>query len=200
MRATVQTKEVRDAILDATDLLLSRYGYKKMTIDDLAREVGIGKGSVYLHFSSKEEIVLSHIDRIVEKVKEDLRKIAEGHASPGEKVREMVLSRVLIRFDSVQHYSESIDELLSSLRAKVIERRKQYFLEEAGIFASVIKEGQETGTFKTGKADELAASVVAATNSLLPSSLTTQELGERSQVREKALAIADLLLGGLIKD
>ena len=200
MRATVQTKEVRDAILDATDLLLSRYGYKKMTIDDLAREVGIGKGSVYLHFSSKEEIVLSHIDRIVERVKEDLRKIAKGNAAPGEKVREMVLSRVLIRFDSVQHYSESIDELLSSLRSKVIERRKQYFLEESGIFASVIKEGQEAGIFRAGKADELAASVVAATNSMLPSSLTTQELGERGHVRKKALAVADLLLGGLIKN
>src|SRR6187397_2922070 len=53
MRDAVQTIGTRDAILDATDRLLARYGYKKMTIDDLAHEVGIGKGSVYLHFSSK---------------------------------------------------------------------------------------------------------------------------------------------------
>jgi AcrR family transcriptional regulator len=197
MRATVQTKEVRDAILDATDLLLSRYGYKKMTIDDLAREVGIGKGSVYLHFSSKEDIVLSHIDRIVDRVKEDLEKIAGGSASPEEKIREMVLSRVLIRFDSVQHYSESIDELLSSLRAKVIERRKQYFVEESAIFEKVIADGQRSGAFRKGKASEIAVSAVFATNSLLPSSLSTQELGERSHVRKRALAIADLLLNGI---
>lgn len=197
MRASVQTKEVRDAILDATDLLLSRYGYKKMTIDDLAREVGIGKGSVYLHFSSKEEIVLSHIDRIVERVKEDLEKIAAGKASPEEKIREMMLSRVLIRFDSVQHYTESIDELLSSLRAKVIERRKQYFREEAEIVATVIKEGQTSGTFAKGDADESARVFVTATNSLLPSSLSTQELGERSHVRKKTIAVTELLLNGL---
>jgi AcrR family transcriptional regulator len=197
MRATVQTKEVRDAILDATDLLLSRYGYKKMTIDDLAREVGIGKGSVYLHFSSKEEIVLSHIDRIVDRVKEDLEKIASGSASPEEKIREMVLSRVLIRFDSVQHYTESIDELLSSLRAKVIEKRKQYFKEESEIFESVIAEGQKNGSFRKGRARELADCAVFATNSLLPSSLSTQELGERAQVRKRALAIADILINGI---
>lgn len=198
MRATVQTKEVRDAILDATDLLLSRYGYKKMTIDDLAREVGIGKGSVYLHFPSKEEIVLSHIDRIVDRVKEDLEKIAGGDAQPAEKLRQMVLSRVLIRFDSVQHYSESVDELLSSLRAKVIERRRQYFKDEAAIFETVIKEGQAAGTFRAGKAAGLAESIVSATNSLLPSSLSTQELGERGHVRKKALAVCDLLLNGII--
>ncbi len=197
MRATVQTKEIRDAILDATDLLLSRYGYKKMTIDDLAREVGIGKGSVYLHFSSKEDIVLSHIDRIVDRVKEDLEKIAGGEASPEEKLREMILSRVLIRFDSVQHYTESLDELLSSLRAKVIERRRRYFEEEAAILAGVIEEGQEQGQFQTAKPKELAASIVVATNSLLPSSLSTQELGERSQVRKRALALSELLLNGL---
>ncbi|HUF02841.1 MAG TPA: TetR/AcrR family transcriptional regulator [Aridibacter sp.] len=197
MRASVQTKEVRDAILDATDLLLSRYGYKKMTIDDLAREVGIGKGSVYLHFSSKEEIVLSHIDRIVDRVKKDLEKIAARKAPPEEKLREMVLSRVLIRFDNVQHYTESIDEILSSLRAKVIERRKQYFREEAEIFAKVIREGQESGEFAKGDADEFARVIITSTNSLLPAGLSTQELGERSHVRKKALAICGLLLKGL---
>ncbi len=197
MRATVQTKEVRDAILDATDQLLSRFGYKKMTIDDLAREVGIGKGSIYLHFSSKEEIVLSHIDRIVDRVKDDLEKIASGDSSPEEKLREMVLSRVLIRFDSVQHYTESLDELLSSLRAKVIERRRQYFAEEAKIIAKVIKEGQDSGVFGKGSALEVAASIITATNSLLPSSLATQELGERSHVRKKAIGLTELLLNGL---
>ena len=73
MKDAVQPKSTRDAILDATERLLARYGYKKMTIDDLAQEVGIGKGSVYLHFTSKEEIALSHIDRIIEKLKARLK-------------------------------------------------------------------------------------------------------------------------------
>src|SRR5829696_5164497 len=100
MRSSVKQKEVRDAILDATDSLLSRYGYKKMTIDDLAREVGIGKGTVYLHFSSKEEIALSHIDRIIERMKVRLKEISSADVSPDERLREMLLTRVLFRFDS----------------------------------------------------------------------------------------------------
>ncbi|MCK7478511.1 MAG: TetR/AcrR family transcriptional regulator [Candidatus Moduliflexus flocculans] len=35
-----------------------------MTMQDVARQVGIGKGTIYLHFPSKEELVLAHIDRI----------------------------------------------------------------------------------------------------------------------------------------
>ena len=36
---------MRDKILDATERLLSRYGYAKMTVEDIAREAGIGKGT-----------------------------------------------------------------------------------------------------------------------------------------------------------
>src|SRR5688500_10803419 len=104
MRDTFQTRTTRDAILDATDRLLARYGYKKMTIDDLAKEVGIGKGSVYLHFSSKEEIALSHIDRIIERLKSNLQAIAKKSLPVDERVRKMLFERVLSRFDSVQHY------------------------------------------------------------------------------------------------
>ena len=51
--------ELRDVILDAMERLLARYGYKKTTMDDLAREAGIGKGTTYLHFPSKEEVALA---------------------------------------------------------------------------------------------------------------------------------------------
>ena len=62
MKNATRTISTREAILDATDRLLARHGYKKMTIDDLAAEVGIGKGSVYLHFASKEEIAAARLE------------------------------------------------------------------------------------------------------------------------------------------
>src|SRR5436190_18648304 len=101
MRDAVRTRNIRDEILDATDRLLSTSGYKKMTIDDLAREVGIGKGSVYLHFTSKEEIALSHVDRIVDRLKARLLKIAAEPILSEARLRRMLAERVLFRFDSV---------------------------------------------------------------------------------------------------
>src|SRR5687768_16975033 len=148
MRDSVRQRTNRDAILDATDRLLGRSGYKKMTIDDLAKEVGIGKGSVYLHFESKEEIALSHIDRIIERLSEKLKEIARRGGAPEKRLRAMLLERVLYRFDSVQHYSQSLNELLAQLRPRLLERRKRYFDEEAKIFAEVVREGKTAGVFE----------------------------------------------------
>jgi AcrR family transcriptional regulator len=200
MTVSVQTREVREAILDATDRLLAQYGYKKMTIDDLAAEVGIGKGSVYLHFPSKEEIALSHIDRIIERLKEKLSRIADENTNPAEQLREMLLTRVLFRFDSVQHYTQSLNDLLAAIRPKLLARRRKYFAEEAEIFARVIEQGQTEGNFREGSPAELAETFLLATNSLLPFSLTTKELGERNEIEERVSRIANLLLKGLEKN
>jgi AcrR family transcriptional regulator len=64
---------LRDAVLDATERLLGRCGYQKMTMDDIAREAGVGRRTLYLHFTGKEEIALSSIDRVVERLLDVLR-------------------------------------------------------------------------------------------------------------------------------
>src|SRR6516162_7857587 len=111
MRTTLAPAEIRDAILDAADRLLARYGFKKMTVDDLAREAGIGKGTVYLHFPSKEEVALCRIDRIVERLLERLRALADSDDSGAERLRQMLLLRVMFRFDSVKEHPQSLDDL-----------------------------------------------------------------------------------------
>lgn len=199
MRDAVEPRiSVRDAILDVTDRLLARYGYKKMTIDDLAHEVGIGKGSVYLHFSSKEEIVLSHIDRIIERMKRRLREIAAKPDPIDERLCEMLLERVLFRFDSVQHYSQSLNELLANVRPGLLIRRKKHFQEEGRIFAEVIAEGQKDGKLISGDALDHAFTLLTATNSLLPYSLSVTELGERKEVEERTVRTATVLIRGLM--
>ena len=197
MKSSVKQKEVREAILDATDPLLSRYGYQKMTIDDLAKEVGIGKGSVYLHFTSKEEIVLSHIDRIIEQLKGKLSAIAKSNSAPEERLRKMLTTRVLHRFESLQHYTQNLNDLLSAIRPNFLARRESYFEQEARIFASVIKEGQQSKEFSAGDAAEIAELFILATNSLLPFSVTTAELGAREDIKAKTRRMANLLLEGL---
>ena len=198
MAATATREETKESILDATDRLLARYGYRKMTIEDISREVGIGKGSVYLHFQSKEEVVLSHIDRIVERLKERLWAVARSEATAGVRLRLMLLARVLFRFDSVQHYTQSINDLLAALRPNVLARRARYFDEEARIFVQVLNDGRDSGEFVFDDALSTAYALLHATNSLLPYSLSTSELGERDEVKEKTTQIADLILHGLL--
>lgn len=45
-----------DRILDTAKDLLLRWGYRRVTIDELARRSGVGKGTVYLHWRTREQI------------------------------------------------------------------------------------------------------------------------------------------------
>jgi len=199
MAAIAPKEAVRDSILDATDRLLARFGYRKMTVEDIAAEAGIGKGTVYLHFSSKEEVVLSHVDRIVDRLKQQhLAVIARSENTAPERIRQMLLARVLFRFDSIQHYTQSLNDLLAALRPGLLARRAKYFEEEAQVFAEVLTEGRGSGEFQFENALTTARALLEATNGLLPYSLSTSELGERDEVERRTSAIADLLLQGLL--
>ena len=198
MAAVLPKEAVKDAILDATDRLLARYGYKKMTVEDISVEVGIGKGTIYLHFTSKEEIVLSHIDRIVERVKERLRELATSDAPAAERLRSMLLTRVLYRFDSIQHYTQSLSDLLAALRPGLMARRALYFEAEAQIFAELLIAGRESGEFDFQDEKATARALLQATNGLLPYSLSTAELGAREEVEKRAADITDLVMRGLL--
>ncbi|HEX4858490.1 MAG TPA: helix-turn-helix domain-containing protein [Usitatibacteraceae bacterium] len=68
-----QQYEAREeAILDATNQLLSRKGFDLMTMDDVADAVGIAKGSLYKHFTSKEKLAAATMVRLLTQTIEQL--------------------------------------------------------------------------------------------------------------------------------
>jgi len=197
MRAIAVREDISDLILDAADRLLARYGYRKMTMDDIAQEVGIGKGTIYLHFKSKEEIALARVDRIVDRLNERLRGIAHSNGSAVARLRRMLLERVLFRFDSVQHYTESLSDVLAAIRPALLVRHNRHFDEEERVFAALLKEGKSDGEFVFKDIRGTARALLVATNALLPYSLSTRELGKRKDVEAQAAHIAELLIKGL---
>ena len=49
--------EPLEKIISASAELFSQYGFKTITMDDIARRSGISKKTLYLHFANKEEVV-----------------------------------------------------------------------------------------------------------------------------------------------
>lgn len=198
MPQAVTKPDARESILDATDRLLARVGYDKMTVDDIAHEAGISKRTIYLRFRSKEEIGLSSIDRVVQRLLKRLEEIAGGAETSAVKLKEMLVTRVLFRFDSVRDYYHSLDDLFAVLRPAYLARRQIYFEQEARVFAAVLERGQVDGELTWRDPLSTAHILLLATNALLPSNLSKRELGARSSVEERATQIADLLLKGLL--
>jgi AcrR family transcriptional regulator len=65
--------EIREeAIVEATNRLLASRGYELMSMDDIAAEVGIAKGSLYRHFESKEALAAAVMVRLLERTRQAL--------------------------------------------------------------------------------------------------------------------------------
>jgi AcrR family transcriptional regulator len=94
-----------ERVLDSAAELLVRWGYQRVTIDEIARHAGIGKGTVYLHFRTKEALFLTVLLRTHRQVAE--RRVQSMEADPAS-----VLPAVLMR----ESYLEmAADPVLRSL-------------------------------------------------------------------------------------
>ena len=188
--------DMRTRILDAADRLLVRHGFRRMTIDSIASEAGIGKGSVYLHFRSKEDVALSCIDRMAAAVVSALEVLAARRAGAAARLAAMLRARVLLRFDYARRHAHSIDEKLAVMRQAMLERRATHFDGEAAVLDRVVAEGRAAGEFAAGP-PQAGRALVTATNALLPYSLSVRELGHRAGLERRTREVVALLLAGL---
>ena len=62
-----QRQEREALILQAAEEVLMEKGYHETSIDEIASRVGIAKGTVYLHFASKEDLVFALFEQDLEK-------------------------------------------------------------------------------------------------------------------------------------
>jgi AcrR family transcriptional regulator len=51
-------------ILEFAKLLISGFGFKKVTMEDIAREANVARATIYLHFRNQQEIGLAGGDRM----------------------------------------------------------------------------------------------------------------------------------------
>ncbi len=69
-----ERQQREERILDTASMLLVRWGYRKTTIDDVAREAGVGKGTIYLHWKDKNELFRAAIWREQHRFSEDIKR------------------------------------------------------------------------------------------------------------------------------
>lgn len=66
-----------ERILDVAADLLQRWGYKRLTMDDVANAAGVGKGTIYLHWKTREALFQAVLSREVVALMDVLRRAIE---------------------------------------------------------------------------------------------------------------------------
>jgi AcrR family transcriptional regulator len=56
--------ERRSQILDAAEGVFTRKGFDEARMEDIAGKTGLSKGTLYLYFKSKDDLILAILDRI----------------------------------------------------------------------------------------------------------------------------------------
>lgn len=189
-------QDTYEAILDAAERLLTRYGYGKMTMSDLAEEARIGVGTTYLHFPGKAEVGLAVVTRANLRIVEEQRKIAASLGTAEERLHDVLTQRVLIRFERLRQHKHSLAELRTAierqkgLREQGIRWREQ----ETQIVAALLAEGVKRGEFHVGDAASTADAMLWATEAFLPRNLRQEDLETPHLVPERVQKIVNLLL------
>lgn len=81
-------------MLDAAGELLLAHGYRRITVDDVARRAGVGKGTVYLHFASKLDLFAGVLVRESVGVTRDL--LAALRADPAQAALDATMRSVFL--------------------------------------------------------------------------------------------------------
>lgn len=118
-------REREQRILDAALQLLLQYGEEKVTVEQIAEAVDIGKGTIYKHFTSKVEIYMrllfDYEQSLAERLKESVKLAAAGDFAAtarvyfesriADPVRDRLFQRLEEKIISLELAPEAIDEL-----------------------------------------------------------------------------------------
>lgn len=81
----MDTKE--EIIIQAAMLNFSRFGFKKTSVDDIAKDAGVGKGTIYNYFKSKEELLFKVTEVQKAKANERIRAKINTKESASDKLK-----------------------------------------------------------------------------------------------------------------
>ncbi|WP_242840281.1 TetR/AcrR family transcriptional regulator [Agathobaculum desmolans] len=82
MRIVKEAEERKNEILDVAGRLFGEQGYDATSTNDILKEIGIARGTLYYHFKSKEEILDAMIDRMTEQILEKAKSIVKQTEIP----------------------------------------------------------------------------------------------------------------------
>jgi TetR/AcrR family fatty acid metabolism transcriptional regulator len=90
----VNKDEKRAEILDAAIRVFARAGFHPTKIEDVAREAGVAKGTIYLYFTSRDDILAAAFERFADEALRGVRALVESAEPALDRLRALVRAMV----------------------------------------------------------------------------------------------------------
>lgn len=132
-------------ILETSKALFWKFGFKRVTIEEICKEAGVSKMTFYKYFPNKIELVKSLMNRVLKDALEKYRKISESDIPYPEKVVQMIQ----LKQEQVQTMSsEFFRDYVQSDDPELINFLNQLTRENLEMFTNDFKKAQENGDIR----------------------------------------------------
>jgi len=173
--------------------VLSREGLNGLTMDRVARDAGVAKGTIYTYFRSKQDLVKDAIEATIVPLIEMLNGILNSDLHPARKLKSMTLNHLLYFEEHRDFFGIFVHD-----RQAAYQRLKRYrschYQQFVETLAGVIQEGIEKKTFRNLDPHILAAMLIEADIAVIFQRLLSKRPGP---VERDAALITDIFLHGI---
>jgi TetR/AcrR family transcriptional regulator, fatty acid metabolism regulator protein len=141
--------EKEGKILKAATALFSKYGPKKTTIDDIAKEARIAKGTVYIYFKSKEEIFLAVVNQEIDYLLSEMRSSVRKEKTATDKLRKFLMVRFGHRESAKERHNTTFEIMDESNSYMDLSGPTADFMDgEVRIIQEILEAGVDGGEFR----------------------------------------------------
>ena len=188
---------IKVSILSNAQMLFKTYGFKKTTMEDIAKGMGKGKSTLYYYYTSKEDIFKEVIQKELLEVFSKTKTAVDAATTAEEKLKTFAVTKIDVLSGMLNLYRLVSDDVMEKpiCWAGLF---SEYDLQETRLIASILDFGISTNEFKASIKEEM---------DLLPSILISSFRGvERDYFNNKYVglekrigAMSSLMLDGLKK-
>jgi len=188
----MKTKDLaRTKILNAAEARMVKFGYRKVTMDEIAKDLVMSKNTIYLHFKSKVEIAEGLFDRLKKRINSIQAVIEKKEKDPLE-----VISKNILFFQKelspwFEHFLGDIKLELPELWQDFINFRTEKILE----IKTLVEKGMKKGVFRKVNPELAVRVYLGAIDSIINPEVMGQE---HLSFQEAIDAILDIWSKGIL--
>jgi TetR/AcrR family acrAB operon transcriptional repressor len=143
------SEERKAQILDAAAAVFSREGFHQAPMADIADEAGLSKGTLYLYFESKDDLISALLEHFYREALGSLPEMVAAEGTATERLLKIGRSVVSGMQDMLQTLPLSFEFYAEAARQEQVRLFfKEYFAESYGFLSTIVEQGIERGEFR----------------------------------------------------
>ena len=180
MRIVKEAAERRNEILDVAERLFCTKGYDQTSTNDILSEIGIARGTLYYHFSSKEDILDAMIDRILDEIVRRASRIALDESVP---VLERMTQTILASNVDTKTGDMILEQMHKPQNALMHAKMQERLLKQLiPLFTKLIEDGISQGLMQTDDPEDTIEMLLLYSNTVFDDAIAYSEKEKKKKV------------------